>query len=74
MSVIVDRDPCPRCATRGDIGCAHRAASGTAEPPIPAFTDNRQGSNPNNLGSLAFHLNRKSLVGLTIFGRKITAK
>lgn len=22
----VDRDPCPRCAVRGDIGCAHRPA------------------------------------------------
>jgi len=22
--IRVDRDPCPRCATRGDIGCRHR--------------------------------------------------
>jgi len=23
---VVDRDPCPRCGTRRDIGCAHSAA------------------------------------------------
>jgi hypothetical protein len=23
VPIWVDRDPCPRCAVRGDIGCAH---------------------------------------------------
>lgn len=24
---IVDRDPCPKCGVRGDIGCKHRRAA-----------------------------------------------
>lgn len=24
---IVERDPCPRCAVRGDIGCRHKVAA-----------------------------------------------
>lgn len=29
--VLVNRDPCPRCGTRGDIGCKHRQG----ERPVP---------------------------------------
>lgn len=25
----VDRNPCPRCGVRGDVGCRHQAAAGT---------------------------------------------
>jgi hypothetical protein len=27
--IAADREPCPRCATRGDIGCAHQRPMGT---------------------------------------------
>lgn len=27
-----DRDPCPRCGVRGDLGCSHRQPTGAAAP------------------------------------------
>lgn len=30
---VVSRDPCPWCATRGDLDCAHRKASRREEAP-----------------------------------------
>lgn len=33
MLPVVDRTPCRRCGVRGDLGCAHRAAS---EPQLVA--------------------------------------
>jgi hypothetical protein len=29
---VADRDPCPRCNVRKDIGCEHTASSLTARP------------------------------------------
>ena len=30
LAVYVDREPCPRCQVRGDIGCEHRGANEAA--------------------------------------------
>lgn len=35
-----NREPCPRCATRGDLGCAHRApAEQPAEMPAETLAE-----------------------------------
>ena len=32
LGEYVERDPCPRCGVRGDIGCRHRPASWPVRP------------------------------------------
>lgn len=34
------RDPCPRCETRGDLGCAHFRPAGSPGPTVP-YSGNR---------------------------------
>jgi hypothetical protein len=42
LDQYVDRDPCPRCAVRADVGCKHRPPSGTVTPAFVGEPDGRR--------------------------------
>lgn len=42
--VAAGRDPCPRCGTRGDLGCAHQRAAASPADPFIAPIDGREQS------------------------------